>query len=654
MANNTSNNRLPGAARPGVVGGAGTQKSMMRLKSGLCGAAVILAAIVVTGPGLQAAAPAPKYLSPGALTASPDGSRLYVAFQTASQVGVFDLAAGKLAKTFETPGVPAGLAVSKDGARLYVTCAAPQSTVVVFDTATGAVQERIPAGHTAMAPVLSPDGRTLYVCNRFDNDVSVVDLASKKTTARIPVQREPMSAALTPDGKWLLAANSLHTGIADAEVVSAVISVIDTAAGKVAKELVLPNGSGLLRDIKISPSGKIAAVTHILARFRLPTTQLERGWMNTDALSLIDLAQMKVINTVLLDNVDSGAANPWGIAWSADERQIVVAHAGTHEISVIDAPGLLDKLAKMPATLPANQTPDYTKASHVADDVPNDLSFLVGVRRRIKLAPENGPRSVVIVGSRAYTGNYFSDTLSSVDVTSEYPKPLSLALGAKQELSLLRKGEMYFNDAGICFQGWQSCASCHGEDARVDALNWDLLNDGIGNPKNNKSMLLAHKTPPSMSQGVRETGEQAVRAGIRHILFTVQPDEIPAAMDEYLKALKPVPSPALEKGKLSAAAARGKKLFEDDKVGCAKCHPMPLFTDLNTYDVGTKGQYDRVGGFDTPTLVECWRTGPYLHDGSVVSIRDLFTKRNKDDVHGTTSHLTPQQLDELVAYVKSL
>jgi len=73
----------------------------------------------------------------------------------------------------------------------------------------------------------------------------------------------------------------------------------------------------------------------------MPTTQLERGWMNTNAKTLIDLATLKLINTVLLDNVDSGAANPWGAAWTADGKTVVVAHAGTHEISVVDIPGLL-------------------------------------------------------------------------------------------------------------------------------------------------------------------------------------------------------------------------------------------------------------------------------------------------------------------------
>jgi len=82
-----------------------------------------------------------------------------------------------------------------------------------------------------------------------------------------------------------------------------------------------------------------------------------------------------------------------------------------------------------------------------------------------------------------------------------------------------------------------------------------------------------------MSLGVRETGETAVRAGIRHILFTVQPPEVADSIDEYLKNLQPVPSPFLVKGGLSKAAQRGKKVFA--LAGCVSCHPPGYTQTLN-------------------------------------------------------------------------
>jgi hypothetical protein len=140
-------------------------------------------------------------------------------------------------------------------------------------------------------------------------------------------------------------------------------------------------------------------------------------------------------------------------------------------------------------------------------DVPNDLSFLVGIRQRVRL-PGNGPRALCLAGDKAVAGMYFSDDLAVVSLADAMMPAKTVALGAKAPLSQARMGEMYFNDGQFCFQSWQSCASCH-PDGRADGLNWDLLNDGIGNPKNTRNMLLCFQTPPSMSLGIRDSADVA-------------------------------------------------------------------------------------------------------------------------------------------------
>jgi len=244
------------------------------------------------------------YLSPLVLVADNEGKKLYVAEPTAKQVAVFDIAAGRVTKVFSVPDRPNGLALAPDGLHLYVTTAAPNGRIHVVNLKTSRVSGVLIAGHTPNAPVVSTDGRTLYVCNRFNNNVSVIDLASKRELAKISALREPAAAAITPDGKLLFVANLLPAGAADADYVAAEVSVIDTATRKVTGTIQLPNGSTGLRGICVSPDGKHAYVTHILARYQLPTTQLERGWMNTNALSIIDVSKCKLLNTVLLDDVD--------------------------------------------------------------------------------------------------------------------------------------------------------------------------------------------------------------------------------------------------------------------------------------------------------------------------------------------------------------
>jgi len=90
-------------------------------------------------------------------------------------------------------------------------------------------------------------------------------------------------------------------------------------------------------------------------------------------------------------------------------------------------------------------------------------------------------------------------------------------------------------------------------------------------------------------------------------------------------------------------------------VGCSDCHKGALCTDLKLHDVGTVGKFDKPDDrFDTPSLVEAWRTAPYLHDGRADSVREVVTSCNPNNEHGKTSHLNKSQLDDLIEYVLSL
>ncbi|MCP4642538.1 MAG: c-type cytochrome [bacterium] len=591
-----------------------------------------------------AAGAAESYRSPETIVAGPSGNTLYIAEATANSVAVFDIAKGKVIKQIAVPEPPSGLALSADGAHLYVTGGAQPGHLHVVTLPKGKVTASIPAGHTPVAPVAG-SGSTVYVCSRFDNDIAVVDVAANKVVKRIAVSREPIAAALTPDKKTLVVGNHLPSGASDGAYVATTIALIDVAAGKVVADIALPNGSTGVRGICLSPDGANAYATHILGRYQLPTTQLERGWMNTNALTVIDVAGGKLVNTVLLDDVDYGAANPWAVACTPDGSQVCVTLAGTHELSVIDRAALHDKLNRVAAG------EQVTEVSRTPDDVPNDLAFLVGIRRRLKLAG-NGPRGIAVADSRAYVTEFFTGGLGVVELAPDaVHRAKTLPLGPEEKMTVARKGEMFFNDASLCFQSWQSCASCH-PDVRADALNWDLLNDGMGNPKNTKSLLLSHETPPVMISGVRDQAETAVRAGIRFIQFAVRPEEDAEAIDAFLKQLKPVPSPYLVNGKLSESATRGQTVYDD--AGCAVCHSGSYYTNLEGYNVGTGLGREEDWKFDTPSLVEVWRTAPFLHDGRSASIAEVLKKHNTEDKHGATSDLSDAQLADLAAYVLSL
>jgi DNA-binding beta-propeller fold protein YncE len=597
--------------------------------------------------GLSVSADAPAGVAPCALGVSPDGATLYVAERLTRQLAFVNTADGQVRASVALPEEPSGLAVAPDGKRVFVTCQKPLGLVCSVDPAAARLAGTIGVGYGAIGPAFTPDGTTLAVCNQFDDTVTLLDAHSGKPPATVRVTHQPVAAAATRAGR-LFVANLTPVGPGDGAVVAARIDVIDLASGQVSSSLELPDGSSCVLGVTVSPDDATVYVTHKLGRYHQPTTQLERGWVNTNALTLIDAKSAQRLNTVLLDEVDRGAANPWSV--SCNDTQVVVSQAGTHDVSVIDAAGLralLDKAAKRHRPLSAD---DGGEGGTTAEDVPDDLTFLRTVRRRVPLGI-NGPRALVVVGNQAWAAGYFSDDLARLPLDGGAPTIYPLAKPAPMPEA--RRGEMLFCDATMCFQSWHSCLSCH-PDTRTDGLNWDLLNDGIGNPKHSKSLVTAMRQNPVMSLGVRADAKAGVRAGIRFIEFAVRPESDAAAIDAYLEALRPDASPKLVKGRLSAAARRGKVLFEDAKVGCASCHSGPLFTNEKGYDLGTGTGVDLGRPFVTSPLVEVWRSGPWLHDGRAANMLDVLGKCNPGDHHGHTSQLKPTELADLAEYVLSL
>ena len=594
------------------------------------------------------AASAQSYLSPEFLAPAPGGGA-YVTEATAARVAEVSRD-GRVVRQWPVAANPTGIAAG--GGFVYVTCGEANGELRKY-APDGKCVKTAAVGHSPCGPVLSKDGRTVYVLNRFLAQVSVLDAEKMTVVKTVKALREPFAATLGAEGKLLFVANLLPYCASTNDVVAAAVSVVDTRTFAV-RHVMLPNGSTGVRGIASSPDGKSVYVTHTMGRYQLPTTQLERGWMNTAALSVFDGATGAYVNTVLLDDVDRGGANPWGVAVTADGRTLVVAHAGTCELSLIDRAALHDRLAK------AAKGESASGIVKSAEDVPNDLAFLVSIRRRV-LAGGNGPRGVLLSGRTAVTALYFEDAVSLFNLDDPAARAQVVPLGPKPDLSRdrARRGEMLYNDGSMCFQQWQSCASCH-PDGRVDGLNWDLLNDGMGNPKQTKSELYDHLTPPTMITGIRKDMHTCNAAGLIHIQFVTRPEEDVNCFDAYVEKMKPVPSPYLVNGKLSARAQRGEKLFV--KAKCAECHTPekkapggePLWTDLKLYDVGLGTATETGRKFDTPTLTECWRTAPYLYDGRALTMEEVLTTCNPNDTHGETSKLTPEQIKDLAEYVLSL
>lgn len=129
-----------------------------------------------------------------------------------------------------------------------------------------------------------------------------------------------------------------------------------------------------------------------------------------------------------------------------------------------------------------------------------------------------------------------------------------------------------------------------------------------------------------------------------------------------------------DKKALAPAARRGHALFEG-KARCVKCHSGPNFTDEGYHNTGigtdsrnpdlgrfviTKRNVNR-SAFKTPTLRDVARRGPYMHDGSLATLRDVIAFYDRGGL--PNPHLSPEmarldlsarEREDLLAFLESL
>ena len=143
-----------------------------------------------------------------------------------------------------------------------------------------------------------------------------------------------------------------------------------------------------------------------------------------------------------------------------------------------------------------------------------------------------------------------------------------------------------------------------------------------------------------------------MRKALKYTLFSGLPEEKAQSIDAYLKAARPMPSPHLVNGALSDAALRGKRLFQVER--CQRCHMDPYYTDSERHEVGTTRGVDAGKAVDTPSLLELWRSAPYLHDGRAATVRDVLLNETHANIETRINRLNDDEVDDLEAYLLSL
>jgi mono/diheme cytochrome c family protein len=192
--------------------------------------------------------------------------------------------------------------------------------------------------------------------------------------------------------------------------------------------------------------------------------------------------------------------------------------------------------------------------------------------------------------------------------------------------------------------GMIACASCHAE-AGDDGHVWSFDTVGARRTQDLRGGILA--TAP-----FHWDGDMTDMTTLMNQVFSgrmagglLVPDQI-HAVGAWVDG-----QPALPKGlpKDAGAVERGKTLFNDPVVACAKCHTGTHFTNNLNFAVGTGKD------FQVPSLYGVASRAPFLHTGCAATLRDRFDPTcGGGDSHGKTSQLTSGQLDDLVAYLETL
>jgi len=549
------------------------------------------------------------------------GAFLYTANHDSASVSKMTLASLEKQAEFAFGMPPDNLAIDDEG-RIWVTSRL-RDLVVVLDPSTGIELARIGTGDQPFDLAHLGNGRTAVSLFGAD-EVVLIDRTTFAVVSSVATPSAPRGLGLSPDGQKLLVTHFRQGSL----------SIIDIAGWTVDKTIQPEADGNLSQNVAVSADG---------TRAYLPLT---RANVSNRAL-LFDNTVFPVVSVV-------------------DPVNAVAVPSERISIDIADEP--------VGIPLDAALAGDYLFVLNAAS---NDLTVVdLGTRQgAAHLEVGDNPRSMVLSpdNTRLYIHNSLSGTVSVVD-TEGLAVLSEVSVSTNALPAQLLNGKRLFNSSDrtdIARDQWIACATCH-FDGEMDARTW-FFPDG---PRNTPSLLGSGATAPyhwsgdldelqdvettirtlQAGTGLAEGGDNctpACDAGEPNSGRSADLDDLAA----YIASLPLPPSPRLMRGgALTPAAIRGAALFESDATGCADCHRPPLFTDRQRHDVGTGGHPDERKGpdFDTPSLRGVLATAPYLHDGRATTLREVLVEHNPVDRHGVTTHLTEQELDDLIAFIVSL
>jgi len=561
-----------------------------------------------------------------------DGALLLVVNPDSNSLSLVD-SATRMVRFEVTVGIdPRTVAVSPDGLVAYVACRGSDE-VTIADLVEGTVLGQIPVGDRPYGVLVGSSGR-LFVAEQGVDSVRILDTSTLETLAVLPVDDRPSGLGLGSNGRLLYVTHLLQPSLTVFE------NVDGPTDGILQRHIALWPDSNLLQSIILSNDGLTAYVPH--TRSNVVNRALTFDTTVFPLISLVDLGDEvhRVGDQLDLGTLDPpGVGLPFDAALTPDGQELWVVNAASNDLSVLDLENR-------------------------------------NLKRHIEV--EDNPRSILLSadGATAYVSNTLAGTVSIIDTASGTVVD-SIRTTTIPLPPVLLEGKRLFHssdDPRMAQAQWISCNTCHFE-GEHDGQTWTF---GFAGPRNTTSLLGMIETYPLRWSGEWDESadsEFAVRrenfgAGLidgEMGCAIFPPDCVDGdpnqgrnydldALAAFIDSLRVPLNPDHADGQpLSEAAQRGEILFHNDSVGCAECHPAPLYTDLKSHDVGTTTSDERIGpAFDTPTLRGLYDSAPYFHDGSARTLRQTITFASPKSEHDVRGILTDEEIDDLLAFLLAL
>jgi DNA-binding beta-propeller fold protein YncE/mono/diheme cytochrome c family protein len=623
-----------------------------------------------------------------ALALSPDGRTAFIASPPTDTVFALEVDSGKVTQLVTADG-PSAIATYKDAAgRPWLAVAhrfSPELRLYALDTP-GSEPRVLPAPAGAMGLAVDARGEVAFVAGQVRDTVRALSLADGKERWSTAVDPNPRELAPFKD---LLAVGSLQTGQ---------VELLRQSDGGLVSTLVpgpgVPIvGGGTGRFSKQVMGGKAArgmVASERLGRLFVSSLgpnvgpNVERMEVSANGgVGVLEPARGEVVR-----HRGFGAGVTEGLAVDEAAGMLYAADIGLGLVRVLDARKLAESeegarkalLQELPMPLP-----EKTPRARPDEDY--------GKEGRAGVELHSGPRSLALApdGHTLYVLNRHTGTVAVVDVAQARAGqarvvrqlPVTeLRTQAKRRLGQV----LYYADMG---RTAMSCDACH-----LEGHTGGVFFEKTKPMRIYRSSTVrgSRDTPPYFTPASTHSVAETIKTVGGRNRFQNPPltDTEVEALTLYSSLVPTLPNPflgedgappetlALPDGH-SGRPAEGRAIFEG-KGGCVACHPAPLYT--LDQDPQTRGKYLEVGtpislplrtdqqelmpGAAPPALVGAWDIWPMLTSatagyevkGDRLTVGTRFPLRavieSSGPKHGNAQTLTPQEKDDLLAFLLTL